>query len=402
MIGSVKTNIGHLESGAGIAGLIKILLMMKKERFVPSLHASELNENIPFKKYGFKVCQKVEKWNPDSYGARIACVNCFGFGGTNSHAVVFCNKILTSSKRAGTSTKGSENIAFPSKIIFVLSAATRESFKKNADHLCQNVQMISNLCDLSYTSIYRRDHFKYRQLIVAKDKSDLQKQLGQLSEAKNLFQNLAFKPPNIVYVFCGVGTSWVGMCQEMIENSPKFKESITNIDKSLRAVDASMSVFEMLQSSEDITRNPIKNHIAIFACQIALCATWKHIGFFPTAIIGQSVGEVAAAHACGSLTLEDAVKVIYHRSQSLASCKTGSMMVIRNCPVKDVEECCKSLVGHKSSIAVYNSNESCTVSGDLSALTEMKKNFSLKSHILFHCKQIVLTTVFIQYQQVKK
>ncbi|XP_056009292.1 uncharacterized protein LOC130051405 [Ostrea edulis] len=373
-IGSVKTNIGHLESAAGVAGLIKVLLMMKQGYFVPSLHADEQNDNIPFEEYGFTISKDHSKWNQSPEGCRLASINSFGFGGTNSHAIVYSSQRFN---RLGKSDKESmSEVLFPRRNAVVLSAVTRDSLQKMVHDVRENLTSMSSLEDLSYTSIFCRDHFKFRKLILTDSKENLQKQLQTVLEQNE--QTLSPVPstkPQIAFVFCGVGTTWTGMCSEMIDVNPVFRKCVLEIDSHLKKLGASITIYDAFQNKNEDYTNPILAHIAIFATQLALAESWKHVGICPSAIVGQSVGEVAAAYESGALSLGDAVTVIYYRSLALSTCQNGAMMVIRNCATETVSLACAKIQKNfrcKLNVAVYNSTESCTVSGDKEALERLK------------------------------
>ncbi|XP_062588652.1 mycolipanoate synthase-like [Saccostrea cucullata] len=381
-IGSVKTNIGHLESAAGVAGLIKVLLMMKHGEFVPSLHAEPPNKNIPFQKYGLVVSQDNTEWKYDTQGRRLASVNSFGFGGTNSHAVVCSTPNLFSlpNKHKVTMT----DVLFPNYKVVVLSAITNKSVQDLTEDLRQNLNGMK-LEDLSYTSVLRRDHFKYRRMFVTDSIGNLDSQLKTfLHKSDQSISVTHFQQSKVVFVFCGVGTTWKGMCADFITMNSVFRKQVLGIDMYLKNLNANISMYETIKNKDEVYEDPMKAHLAIFTIQVALAASWRHIGIQPTAIVGQSVGEVAAAYECGSLSLEDAVTVIYNRSLALSACKTGSMMVIRNCSTEDVSQACAEILSNfkcKANIAVYNSNESCTVSGDTEALKKIKTR--LKDEAVF-------------------
>ena len=367
-IGSVKTNIGHLESAAGVVGLIKILLMMKHGVFVPSLHANELNPKIEFSKYGIAVSTSVTKWLPDSKGERLSCINSFGFGGTNSHAIV---KQIPNDRSSSLYTR-SEHTNAKKKHIVVVSANDSNSLKKTISNFCQCLQNSTyELPSLSYTTAMRRDHFRFRTYFVAdsvrKLKSSLEMKLLSLEDV----QPVPLQTSPIIFVFCGVGTAWNGMCADLISEFSVFRNAVTEVDRILFPM-TNWSIMEILQQKKHILDNPMVNHIAIFTCQIGLFRLWNSFGIYPQAVVGQSVGEVAAACASGSLPLEQAVKVIFVRSKLLASAVGGQMTVIRGVDTGVVENTCKTITQGKVVIAVYISQDCCTVSGDMKAVSELK------------------------------
>ncbi|XP_033752777.1 polyketide synthase-nonribosomal peptide synthetase hybrid himA-like [Pecten maximus] len=368
LLGSVKTNIGHLESAAGAAGLIKVLLMMTQGKIVPSLHFENPNPNIDFDSYRLEVARKMSPWPCHKQGGRLSCVNSFGFGGTNSHAVIKQYPDRNIRNHVKTS-KG--------KHIIAVSGSDITSLGKNLTHLKQNIHK-AKYCieDVSYTSTCRRDHYSYRVALHVETKEEVVSMCNEQLQQLPSIKPPGFSRPNIVFVFCGVGTTWTGMCQEMMKKEDIFKDAVRNIDNILTPL-AGWSIFQTLTDGFDIT-DPLKSHLAIFTCQVALTKLWNHFGIQPDIIVGQSVGEVAAAYAAGALTLEDAVRVIYERSFLLAKATGGTMCVVGNCYVSIVAAVCKKFQG-KVSIAVHSSAKACTISGDKDAIEEFIQILEKKS-----------------------
>lgn len=369
-IGSVKTNIGHLEPGAGVASLIKVLLMMKNKTFVKSLHAEPLNSKIPFKEYKLKVCQKVSSWHPNENGNRVASINCFGFGGTNTHAIVFDfqNHEITDSKHLQTCLSVNKYV--------VLSANDLSALHNTARVLLRSLSNETSIEDLSSTTVHCRSHFNFRKVFVFDEAQRLITDINQFTLEELPVKMVEKEKLQVVFVYCGVGTAWKSMCKYFITHDEIFKKIITEIDQYLSSL-TDISVYSIFQNEEDLS-DPLKNHLAIFACQIGLTEMWKHVGIFPDCIVGQSVGEVAAAYASKTLSLKDVVNVIYWRSQNLAIEGSGRMIVVQNCDVNIVEDKCKILRKGKANIAVYHSPYSCAVSGDETAIEELIAEFDDK------------------------
>lgn len=366
IIGSVKSNIGHLESAAGIAGLIKVLLMMKHETIVPSLMYTESNENpkIGFKRFGFIVPTKCMLWPQHEDEIRTACVNSFGFGGTNAHAVVKDYK--------------SENVQLNGKVnspfIITLSATDHEALKQNVERFCHEIQSQNNninMSSLSYTTTRRRDHLAVRKAFVVENIDQLSKQCQEYLKLPKVRQTET-RQNKIVFVFCGVGTAWNGMCRSLLD-IPSFSNAIKAIDNILQPL-SGWSIHGKLAGEVDLLKDPLLTHISIFACQIGLVALWQSYGINPDAAVGQSVGEVAAAFSAGKIDLSTAVKIIFVRSKYLSEATGGGMAVVNNIPVNQIEEYCNSRQD-KLNIAVFNSPSSCTVAGDNAAIQEMKQHF---------------------------
>lgn len=367
-IGSVKTNIGHIEPGAGVASLIKVLLMMKNKTFVKSLHAEPLNSKIPFKEFKLKVCQKVSSWKPNENGNRVASINCFGFGGTNTHAIVYDFQTQEIRDRYDLKTCLSVN-----KYV-VLSANDLSALHNTARVLLRSLSYETSIEDLSSTTVHCRSHFNFRKVFVVDEVQKLITDINQFTFEELPVKMVEKEKLQVVFVYCGVATAWKSMCKYFITHDEIFKKTITEIDQYLSSL-TNISVYSVFQNEEDLS-DPLKNHLAIFACQIGLTEMWKHVGIFPDCIVGQSVGEVAAAYASKTLSLKDAVNVIYWRSQNLAIEGSGRMIVVQNCDINSVDDKCKTLRKGKANIAVYHSPYSCAVSGDETAIEEFIAHFN--------------------------
>ncbi|XP_045160035.2 uncharacterized protein LOC123525230 isoform X2 [Mercenaria mercenaria] len=362
LIGSVKTNIGHSEAAAGMSGLIKVLLMMKNGSYVPSLHIrkdkSNLNKSIQLEEYGFDIAIETGEWRTNEFGERICCVNSFGFGGSNSHAIVI--QILEQrSKRPNTSES---SLWFP----VCVSAPKTDGLKSVLESFSTDLDTkICNLNDVSFTSVFHRDHYSSRTLLFGTSKEEITQQLRhKLSNMDQIHNQQKFRT---TFVFCGVGTTWSGMCREMIATQPVFKENLMKIDRYLKLI-AGWSIVAKMEVQD--YSDPVVNHIAIFCTQVALYELWNSWGIYAEAIVGQSVGEVAAAYASGALCLEDAVSVIYYRSKALAEKLGGVMVVVGNISIQNVEKICDQFE-RRVTIAVYNSPYSCTLSGDADVMDKV-------------------------------
>ena len=364
-IGSVKTNIGHLESAAGIAGLIKVLLMMKHETIVPSLMYTESNENpkIDFKRFGFIVPTKCIPWPQPEDEIRTACVNSFGFGGTNAHAIL----------KEYRTKNIHENDKLNSPFVITLSAVDQEPLKENIERFCRDIQSLNNInmSSLSYTTTRRRDHLAVRKAFVVETTDQLSKQCQEFLRLQQVRQRETVQN-KIVFVFCGVGTAWIGMCLSLLD-IPSFSDAIKAIDGILQPL-SGWTIYSKLAGEFDFLKDPLLTHISIFAFQIGLAAVWQSFGISPDAVVGQSVGEVAAAFTAGKIDLPTAVKIIFVRSKYLSEAKGGGMAIVKNIPVDQIEEYCLTREDELN-IAVFNSPSSCTVAGDNEAIQEMKKHF---------------------------
>ncbi|XP_046341421.2 mycolipanoate synthase-like [Haliotis rufescens] len=359
-MGSVKTNIGHLEPAAGVAGLIKVLLMMKYNTIVPSLHFDKPNEHIDFDKFQFIIPQHPLQWTSVS---KVACLNSFGFGGTNSHAILHnYNKPPYASR---SNLRSSHIVCF--------SGSSLETLKKSlenflsCDHLTHD-----DLPAMAYTSTVRREHFTCRKAFVVKSVNDLKQQAQIVMKSRNIV-DINTSPLKIIFVFCGMGTAWSGMCDGFMKMNKTFSKTINMIDVSLKRF-VSWSLTKRLRSGYDV-EDPLFGPIAIFACQVALAKQWEAWGVVPAVVVGQSVGEVAAAHMAGILSLGEAVRVIYHRTRILAEATGGKMLLVRNLKTDNVQEICDDVAG--VNIALSYSPVSCAVSGDSAAVDDLRSRLQL-------------------------
>ncbi|XP_067676452.1 mycolipanoate synthase-like [Haliotis asinina] len=371
-IGSVKTNIGHLEGAAGVAGLIKVLLMMKHNTIVPSLHFDRPNEAIDFDRFKFVVPTENTDWNSHR---KIACVNSFGFGGSNSHAVITSFTM---------ETPVVNDITLP----VCFSGSSEKTLYESIAKFTEN-GISSSFSAVAYTSCIAREHFPFRKAFFANNHVVLKSQIEEELQKRN--QPSFSEKENTVFVFCGMGTAWEGMCNDLISKNDQFKESILEIDKSLSRF-VQWSLMKRLLECDDVN-DPLFGPIAIFACQVSLAHLWETWGVKPVAVVGQSIGEVAAAHVAGILSLDEAVRVIYHRTRILAEATGGKMMLVRNVETEQVKVACGKIES-KINIALYYSPISCTISGDERSVLLVKEDLKhfAGGNALFH--ELPVTSAF--------
>ncbi|PVD27347.1 hypothetical protein C0Q70_12503 [Pomacea canaliculata] len=371
-IGSVKTNVGHLESASGAIGVIKVLLMMNHDLIVPSLLWGEVNPQINLNELGLIIPRQPIKWKKEE---KMACCNSFGFGGTNAHAV-FQTHQLRHHKDKNTSRHESSIICFSGKSIHSLKQSMEMMSEEEALVLNGSFKSVSeaeeHLIDISYTGTVRRDHHRFRKAFIVEDIHDLIDNVSQCL-ADGVVTKAA-SDPHIVFVFCGMGTAWPGMCLQMMDEFPSFRDAIQEIDALLKKfTKGQWSLVERFKN-EDCSKDDLLSPIAIFACQVALVAVWKSLGVIPACVLGQSVGEVAAAYVAGCISLESAVAIIYFRSQILTQVSGGKMIVVKNINVEKVRAALKDF--KNANISLEYSPVSCAVSADPATLTKVRQKLS--------------------------
>uniref|UniRef100_A0A8C7YV41 Carrier domain-containing protein n=2 Tax=Oryzias sinensis TaxID=183150 RepID=A0A8C7YV41_9TELE len=361
MVGSVKGNIGHTESAAGVAGVIKVLLMMKHETIVPSVFYSDDSAGVDMKALKLHVPIKAEKWETAGPHGRVAGVNSFGFGGTNAHVV------LREYKNEGASAASWLKVC-------VLSAASERSLILTINDTHRRLSQSVDLQGLSYTSACGRSHFrhKYRKAFAASSLPDLQ---NQLKSALNTKVEPVRSSTRVVFVFCGNGVSYRGMCSQLMKDVPAFREKVKEVERTFNRHET-ICISKWLCGEDCDFSQPGVVQPLLFAVQVGLASLLKSWGIKPDTVLGHSIGEVAAAHCSGLLSLEDAVKVVYHRGSLQSKVTGGKMLVVGNVEVEQVLEVLAVFSG-KVCVAAFNSPRSCTLSGEADAVDGLYERLKL-------------------------
>ena len=369
LIGSVKTNLGHLETAAGIAGLMKAALVVQHGEVPPNLHFEKPSPHIDFAERKLRVPVQVEPYPQQNGGPRLAAVNSFGFGGANAHAIV----AEPPPRPAVPDPQVETNRAWP----VVFSARSEESLRAGAARLAAwlDAKHAANgtsslLADLVYTLGARRNHHAFRLTAAATDAQSLASELrtfaetGESNTLQTSFTPQSEKPPRLGFVMSGQGPQWWGMGRELMRTEPVFRRAM---EECAAAIDrhANFHLLEELAKDEDDTRlgETEVGQPAIFAMQVALAALWASWGVRPDLITGHSVGEIAAAHVAGILTLEQAAEIITYRAQVMQGCArdTGAMLAV-GMTEPEAEEL---IAEHDPtlSIAAFNGPRSLTIAG---------------------------------------
>src|SRR4051794_1762576 len=308
-IGSVKTNVGHLETAAGVAGLLKAMLVLQHRQIPGSLHFTSPSPHIDFDKLKLRVPTATEPF-PETEGELLAGVNSFGFGGANAHV------ILSEPPRPA---HGEHPQVWPERAWpIMLSARSEDALRgcamKLASWLTERTNLNGDspmLPDLTYTLGDRRNHHPHRLTLVANSIPDLIQELDAFAVKQDSVRiRTSFTPrpehaPRIAFVMSGQGPQWWGMGRQLMENEPLFRQIVERCDAALQGI-ASFSLLEELGRSEETSqlhRTEIAQP-AIFAMQVGLAELWKSWGVHPAAVVGHSVSEIAAACVAGLLTLE--------------------------------------------------------------------------------------------------
>jgi len=388
-IGSIKSNIGHLEPASGIAGISKLLLGMKHRTIPPNIHFKNGNRNIPFEDLKLKVPVDAHPWPSKSGEDAFAGVNSFGFGGSNVHVVLQGHK-QNGQAPASHDKKGLQVCNISTRNLDALQEITQSyiNWLKDKD----NKATFSDIC---YSTAVRNTAHDFRLSVVAESKEELSESLQVYLNGETLNEiadgRALEEKDKIVFIFSGQGPQWFAMGRQLLADEPLFREQIEKLEQML-LVHADWSLIKELSKDEETSRISETNiaQPAIFAIQIALYEMWKAMGVYPKAVVGHSIGEVAAGYVSGALTLEQAVLLIFNRSRvQFKATDKGKMLA-----VGISHEVAKELIKGKEdrvSIGAVNGPEMVALSGDTDLIEEIAADCDSKD--IFH-KLLVVRVPF--------
>lgn len=378
-MGSIKSNIGHLEPASGIAGITKLALAMYHQQIPPNIHFQKGNPNIPFEKLKLQVPTEVMDWSPKGGIPRFGGVNSFGFGGSNAHVVLQDHPAKTTLK--------ANDIDGP--LVAAISARDGEALNALTQQYIDYLNDTSNttpLNEICAATTLRRSHHSKRLAVVGETKEEMANHLQGYLDGETLNEisegSVNELKDKIVFVFSGQGPQWWGMGRQLLAKDELFKEWIHKLDGMLSEF-ADWSLLEELARSEETSRVSDTNiaQPSIFAIQIALYEMWKAKGVEPGAVVGHSIGEVAAGYASGALTLEMAVKLIFHRSRVQFKATDKGRMLAVGISQKEAE---KLIAGKEDTVSVgaVNGPEMVALSGNTDVIEAIAADLNEKD--IFH------------------
>ncbi|WP_416212481.1 beta-ketoacyl synthase N-terminal-like domain-containing protein [Nostoc sp. ChiQUE01b] len=368
-IGSVKTNVGHLDAAAGIAGLIKTILALKHKQIPPSLHCEQPNPQIDFANSPFYVNTTLAEWKSDRIPRR-AGITSLGFGGTNAHVIV---EEAPVGEQGEQGEQGGQGRKYQ---LLVLSAKTESALETATvnltNHLKQHLDI--NLADVAYTLQVGRQTFNHRRILVCDDLDDAVEALHTL-EAQRVFTHYQ-QPCNrpTVFMFPGQGAQYVNMGRELYYSEPKFTEEVDRCSLILKS-HLGLDLRDILYPSEaqtQIATEQLKQtsitQSALFVIEYALSKLWMSWGVLPEAMIGHSIGEYVAATLSGVFSLKDALALVAARGRLMQQVPTGAML-----SVQLSEQQVQPLLPKELSLAGINSPSLCVVSGSTDAIDKLQQ-----------------------------
>ncbi|MBO2445569.1 type I polyketide synthase [Actinomadura barringtoniae] len=371
-IGSVKTNIGHTEGASGIAGFIKAALALHHRELPPSLHSEHLNPAIPWDDVPIVVQRELEPWPQDR--PLLAGVSSFGIGGTNAHIVL-----------EGVEEPEPAAVPVPEKAgegelrLLPISARSAEALRASAGALAEVLRPASgtgglSLADVCRTSSVHRSHHEHRLGVVGATADAVATRLADFAAggaAAGGLEGRTQRGGKTVFVFAGQGAQWQGMCAELMRTEPVFDAAIEECEQALLPLTGWPLRAVLAGEHGDITKAPIDMiQPTVFAAQVALAALWRSWGIVPDAVVGHSMGEVAAAHVAGALSLADAARVICGTSGRKREVSNRGGMLVVGLPEPAATEIAARYPG-RLSIAAVNGPSTTNLAGDTDALQEV-------------------------------
>ncbi|RCJ21834.1 hypothetical protein A6770_04150 [Nostoc minutum NIES-26] len=362
-IGSVKSNIGHLDAAAGISGLIKTALALKHQQIPPTLHFQQPNPKIDFVNSPFYVNTQLNEWSAKNTPRR-AGVSSFGVGSTNVHVVMEEAPVLEPS---------SDTQPWQVLLLSAKTAAALETTTANlAEHLKQNPTL--NLADVAYTLQVGRHPWQYRRIVVCRDIKEAISLL-ESPQPDRVFDDVPETSDRpVAFMFSGQGAQYVQMARDLYQNLPTFRKEVDRcctLLKSHLPLDLRQIIYPTNPEAEQLAQQQLTQtsitQPALFVIEYALAKLWMSWGVRPAATIGHSVGEYVAACLAGVFSLEDALKLVATRGRLMQSVPPGAMLAVA-LPSAEV----LPLLSKELSLAVVNAPNQCVVAGAKEYLIELQ------------------------------
>ncbi|BAZ50359.1 beta-ketoacyl synthase [Nostoc sp. NIES-4103] len=366
-IGSVKTNIGHLDTAAGVAGFIKTVLALKHRQIPPSLHFQEPNPQIDFANSPFYVNTTLSAWEPHATPRR-AGISSFGIGGTNAHIVVEEAPSAPSVKEQGRNYQ-----------LLVISAKTSSALETATLNLVQHLKLHSdlNLADVAYTLGIGRRAFNYRRMVVCQNLEDAIITLTSPDSPRILSSYQERRNPPVVFMFPGQGTQYVNMGQELYQREPIFQAAVDQCAEILRphlGLDLRCVLYPAQTEIEIATQQLQQTAItqpALFTIEYALTQLLQAWGIQPQAMIGHSIGEYVAAHLAGVFSLTEALTLVAARGRLMQQTPLGSMLAVSLSALE-----IQPFLNEHCSLAAINASSLCVVSGSVEAIAQLEHHLN--------------------------
>ena len=359
-LGAVKTNLGHLEAAAGMAGLIKAALCVQRGQIPPNLHFTELSPHISFEGTTFAIPTEVTPWPPQAQ-SRLAGVSSFGLNGTNAHLII---------EQDLAAERAQPDLRRPCSVL-PLSARSETALVKLARRYHDRLGAGSaDLADVSFSASTGRTHFPFRLAVVGKSVTEVAQSLADFVRGEpgpGLVHGHAtgIRRGDVVFLFSGAGSQREGMARELYATQPTFRRVLDRCDEILRPALGRPLLSYLDQQEPGVDRMDQVEHAvpALFALEYALAEMWRSWGIEPAAVIGHSIGEYAAATFAGVMSLEDGLRLVTERARLLHQLPDEGAMAAISTSRERVAAALAAQDPTTISIAAVNGPSSVTVSG---------------------------------------
>ena len=372
IVGSAKTNIGHLEAAAGIAGLIKVVLSLQHQEIPPHLNFKQPNPHIRWDEIPVVIPTEVTPWSAGER-SRLAGVSSFGMSGTNAHVVL---------EEAPLSKPLPDSVERPLHLLS-LSAKTEAALKQLSEKYCEYLaDNRESLGDICFTTNTGRSHFAHRLSVVASSVSELREQLMSLNSDRSsavIGKVPENYEPKLAFLFTGQGSQYVNMGRELYETQPTFRATLDRCAEILEPL-LEKPLLSVLYPEDELS-SPLNNTAytqpALFALEYALFELWKSWGIEPSVVMGHSVGEYVAATIAGVFSLEDGLKLIAARGRLMQALPADGAMVAVMASAETVTSVIEPYT-QTVAIAAFNGPENTVISGKSEDIEGLVSIFTTK------------------------
>ncbi|MEM9272462.1 MAG: type I polyketide synthase [Cyanobacteria bacterium P01_F01_bin.143] len=399
-IGSVKTNIGHTEAAAGIAGLIKVILSLQHQQIPPHLHFKELNPYIKLDNAPLEIPTQLQSWTTET---KLAGVSSFGFGGTNAHVILEEAGARSRGAREQRG-KGAEGAIFQKRShrnslrgaqhILTLSAKTETALqdlvRRYQNYLTNNPEL--DVADICFSANTGRSHFEHRLAVVTESSEELQQKLEAFETGREVFglvtgQIIRKRTRKIAFLFTGQGSQYLEMGQELYQTQPLFRQTLEKCQEILTPY-LEIPLLEIIYPNSDSKSSLIIGNRSlitddcslitdhaqpvIFALEYALATLWQSWGIEPDIVTGHSVGEYVAACVAGVFSLEDGLKLIAYRGRLMQALPAGGKMLAVLATETQIQQVIAPYA-EQVNIAAINGPDSIVISGVGSAIATINQ-----------------------------